>query len=488
MLLLNFFCLDNPPYWDDILGLHNQAIWLAKHNFNVIELWRPENSGSNVYKFGIIPYFYGVLYTLFTPRTVHIIGHLFNLGCLALVFGLSYSILRKFGVASWWALLWCIAAMCEPVMAGRISALGQECTVLCAAVLSIYFLADKKYRLGFLFIFIAVLCKTTAVVLAAAFILWLLIDICLSGNQWRERLKNYYPLIIGAVLLIGLSMFERFDTYDELGGDKILLSTSFLNMVFHFKYLLPVQFCALLIMTAVAVFRLVVIIKNKTFSPLPEKDKISLLILITTGGFWASYAIYNCPLPRYTAFIVFPIYIFIALNTFSEKKQMTSVLAILLITAGLLNTNGYFYPQLPNSFRRSGEYLERSREYLNDLWENQAACKLLETKYFNRPIVAKWPFLQMLTIPEMGYVSRALPNVYAACPPINYAETKIYDPKVKMPDNTLYIFAFNSLESWKSFGPSLMPDIKKRYKIIVNSRIGDGWLLIYEKEPERSAK
>lgn len=488
MTLLNFSCLGNPPYWDDILGLHNQAIWLAKHNFNIIGLWRPENSDANVYKFGILPYFYGILYTFFAPKIVHIIGHLFNIGCLASAFALSYSILRKLGVASRWALLWCLAAMCEPVMAGRVTALGQECPVLGATMLSIYFLAEKKYRPGFLFIFIAVLCKTTAVNLAAAFILWLAADICLAGGKWRERLKEYYPFIVGAVLLICLSMFERFGTHDDLGGDKILPGASFATMSFHVKYLLPVQFWALLLMAAAAVCRISVIIKNKTFFKLPEKDKISLLILIMTGGFWASYSIYNCPLPRYTAFIVFPMYMFIALNTFSAKQQLSGILALILITAGILNMNGRFYPQMPSRFRRSGEYLERSREYLNDLRENQAASKLLETKYFNRPVVVKWPFLQMLTIPEMGYVSRPLPNVYAACPPISYAQIKIYDPQAKMPDNTLYVFGFNTLEAWTKFGPSLLPDLKKRYKIILKNQIRDGWLVIYEKEPERSAE
>ena len=122
---------------------------------------------------------------------------------------------------------------------------------------------------------------------------------------------------------------------------------------------------------------------------------------------------------------------------------------------------------------------------MNDLRANKAACRLLETEYFNRPVVAKWPFLQMLTIPKMGYVTKALPNVYAACPPISYGKVKIYDPKSKMPDNTLYVFAFNSLEAWTKFGPSLFPKRDKRYKIIVKNQIKGGWLIIYEKEPER---
>ena len=438
MVLLNFVCLDNPPYWDDILGVHNQAIWLAKHNFNVTQLWRPEHWDSNVYKFGIIPYFYGVLYCLFSAHIVHIMGHLFNMGCLALAFGVSYSILRKFKVMSYIAFLWCVAVICEPVMAGRVTALGQECPVLCAAILSIYFLVDKRYGLGCLFIFLAMLCKMTAGILAAAFLLWLLIDICLAGKNWKERLKAYSLYLGCGLILIAFFLFTRFgQPAGEMYGSRILWDGWFINMSYQFPVLLPIQALALLLVICVALWRLVIIIKTKSLLKLTEKDKISLLLLILIGAFWTSYALYHCSLPRYSSFIVFPMYIFIALNTFTEKKQLTAFLAVILLSIGALNVNGRFYLPLISRQLRSGEYLERSREYLNDLWENEAACRLLETKYFNRPIVAKWPFVQMLTIPEMGYVSKALPNVYCACPPINYAKVKLYRVSDKMPDNTL---------------------------------------------------
>lgn len=44
IIVLNFPSMTNPPYWDDIMGLHNQAVWLAKHNFDFSELWSPGQS------------------------------------------------------------------------------------------------------------------------------------------------------------------------------------------------------------------------------------------------------------------------------------------------------------------------------------------------------------------------------------------------------------------------------------------------------------
>ncbi len=486
MVILNISCLDNPPYWDDILGLHNQAIWLAKHNFNLIELWQPANSDANVYKFGILPFLYGIWYSLFSARTVHVFGHLFNMGCLALAFGASYSILRRFKVTSYWALLWCVAALFEPVMAGRVVALGQECPLLCAGILSFYFLQEKRYRLSLFFIFLAMLCKMTAGVLTTAFTLWLVIDISLAGKEWGVRLKKYkYYLIIG-ILLIAFFLFTSFYWTDELFTvNKVSIKQSFGNLWYAWLVLVPVQFVALIMMGAITLWRLVVLIKNKSILNLSDKDKFSLLILIFTGGFWFSYGSYGCSLPRYSAVVVFPVYIFIAINTFSDKKKWLAIaLAIILLVLGVISINGRYYFRLQPNRLRSGEYLERSREFLKDLRKNQAACKILEEQYFNRPIVAKWPFLQMLTVPGMGYVTETLPNVYAACRPISYGKVKVYDPKAKMPDNTLYIFAFNSLEAWIKFGPSLFPERDKRYKIILKNQINDGWFIIYEKEPE----
>jgi hypothetical protein len=487
MLVLNFTCLDNPPYWDDILGLHNQAIWLANNNFNLSELWQPGQGfwegGSNIYKFGIIAYLYGILYSLFSVNAVHIIGHLINLGCLALAFGACYSILRKFKINKHIALLWCAAVICEPVMSGRTAALGQESPLLCAAVLGIYFFADKKYWLGLVFVVAAILVKATGGILASAFVVWIVLDICLAKGNRKKHLKKYYLyLFAGIIMVICFLVLSLAETRD-IEGERILLGKFFSSLKYQFSTLLPVQFFALCMVTAMAVWRLIVVLKNKTLFDLSEKDKISLLLLILTGGFWVSYGLYNCPLPRYSAFIVFPMYIFIALNTSSKNKCLTVVLAVILLLAGIININGRYYLRLQSNRLRSGEYLERSREYLNDLWENQKACKLLETKYFDRPVVAKWPFLQMLTVTEMGYVTKALPNVYAACQPIKYAKVKVYNPSTKMPNNTLYVFGFNSLAAWKEFGPSLFPERGKKYKIILKNQIKDGWFVIYEKEP-----
>jgi hypothetical protein len=237
-------------------------------------------------------------------------------------------------------------------------------------------------------------------------------------------------------------------------------------------------------MAVLAIYQIILVIKNKKIFELTEKDKFSLFLLILCGGFWMSYGLCALPLPRYSAFIVFPMYIFIAINMQFKRKFLNILPALILLIIGVVNINGAFYPRLKIWQLRSGDNLERSREFIDDLWANQAACEFLETKCFDRPIVAKWPYVQMLTISKMGYVSKALPNVYAACIPIKYAKVKVYKVGEKMPDNTLYIFVDNSFAVWKQFGPSLFPPRDQKYKIVFANQVRGGRLIIYEKKTE----
>lgn len=90
--------------------------------------------------------------------------------------------------------------------------------------------------------------------------------------------------------------------------------------------------------------------------------------------------------------------------------------------------------------------MERNRDYLQDVKANQNLCAYLEQQQYGRTIVAKWPYILMFTVPEFGYVSKPLPNVYVAewvAP--NYAPVKVYTGKETLPGNPLFIFTPTSL-------------------------------------------
>jgi hypothetical protein len=115
--------------------------------------------------------------------------------------------------------------------------------------------------------------------------------------------------------------------------------------------------------------------------------------------------------PRYVAwYLPLLLVAFLAallLNRVSER-QVQAALLVLLILCGV-NAGGRAWAQLPESWQRSGELLERSREYLDDAEDCRRVARFLEYEGQGRPIIAIWPLVQMLTQPELGYVTRPLP-------------------------------------------------------------------------------
>ena len=241
--------------------------------------------------------------------------------------------------------------------------------------------------------------------------------------------------------------------------------------LFTFSKLLPIQailLIGMIIIAGAAVLRL------KTRRVL-WKDWFSFYLLIFIAGFWLAYILLPSPLPRYSGFAVFPTCVFIALNI--RRRYCNALAAGAAILLGIATMDGKFYPAM---HCRSGEYLERSREYIADLRSNAAICRVLEEKAFLNPIVAKWPFVQMLTMPKLGYVTHPIPCVYAVGILPKYTSAKPFTAFKNMPDNTLYIYASNSFEAWNRFGPSLQPSSNDQ--IVGADSTLDGLLLVYRKK------
>ena len=476
--LLNFFCLFNPPYWDDILGLHNQAIFLANHHFDIARLWEPgqkySDGGSNCYPLGMMPLFYGILYSLFTPEYVHLTGHLFNIACLSIAFTLFFMILRKY-ISPWIALLWCIAALCEPVMAGRTAELGQESPLIALAAAAIYCIAFRRIWSGLIFILIASFIKPTSGLLAFAAVVWLFTGGLTPGHFFRERFFMYkwrqYLTGSIAVSLIISSMLAYSNISQEPYESPPNLIFLFNKAFFIFSKLLPSQ-AILLIGMIVAAGISILRLKARKIS---WKVWFSFYLLIFIAGFWLAYILLPSPLPRYTGLAVFPACAFIALNI--RRRYCNALAACLAILLGVATMNGNLYPAMHS---RSGEYLERSREYIADLRSNAAICQILEKKASSNPVAAKWPFVQMLTMPELGYVTKPMQCVYAVCALPKYTSAKPFTEFKNMPDNTLYIYASNSFEVWNKFGPSLKPSPNDQ--IVGSDSTLGGLLLVYRKK------
>ena len=84
---------------------------------------------------------------------------------------------------------------------------------------------------------------------------------------------------------------------------------------------------------------------------------------------------------------------------------------------------------------------------------------MLETDCANTPVVAKWPYVQMLADPGYGYVKKGLEKVYCAgILPKKMENVKKYpDPELAKTRGVYYIFVCNSFEFFRDFGVPLAP-------------------------------
>lgn len=457
LLLLNLSYLWNPPHWDEIIGLHNQALFLAKHHFSFAELWAPEQhsfEGSNVYRFGLLPVMYGILYSLFSPQTVHLIGHIFNIACIAGAGTILFQILKRNSFSPPLALLWTLAAFSEPVISGRIAALGQECALIFCIMLALWFGFRKRWFLALGIVFFAGFIKASAVVLSLAFLLALLIRILWCRKEWRSLLL---PLVGGVIcFLIQFWMLQHNVDISAGGvhspgtpvrdGGGSLLFFLLRKFYFHYELYFPVLYSIILlggILFCVNWFR------RRDFQS--EERMFQLFVLLTVLGYFGAYLVAKIALPRYMAAASIPASLLLAQNLGRFRRAG----AFLLIFAGLFGP--IFYQELPFGIRRSGEYLERSREYLRDIDSNRYLCTFLE-EYRDFPIVVSWPLAQMLTMPEMGYVKKPFPQVYSGRVPFYAPVRKLEKTADEMPADTIYVYHENDFENTEMSGPSLLPD------------------------------
>ena len=332
LLLGDLPYLGNPPFWDDLLGLHRQALFLARHHFDLAALWASGDfwsGGALIYKFNWPSLLYGVLYFLLPPLAVHVAGHLFNIAATAAAAGGVFHVLRRDGVSAGAAILWSLALICEPLVSAQSASLGQEpLLTACFAAFLVAF-AEGRNRWALTALAAAALVKPAALIPAAAFCAVLALE-CLRGRSRKEILR--LAGAVGLTVLIGLLLIA--DSDGASGGMSLrILYLRAREMLCH----LPL---AAALAAAGVIANLVKLREGY--------DRLGILCLAWTGMFFAGYLAYSVPLPRYAASAV-PVVILLA----ARSLPWTKYGAFAVLAAGVLLQSGAWYAPLPGHLRHS---------------------------------------------------------------------------------------------------------------------------------------
>jgi hypothetical protein len=197
-------------------------------------------------------------------------------------------------------------------------------------------------------------------------------------------------------------------------------------------------------------------------------------------GFWLAHALFEHSLTRYLVFAMPCLYLLSAKSlALAFGQRASALLALMLIRLQSRKSARRLAPRAPPPIEaRSGDILERSREFLTDLAQQRELCQFIESQSAGRYIVAKPPFVHLLTIPGLGYVIRPRPE----CPRPIHSLPLEPQPRCSSPrtskrfENPWIIYSPSFYENLAS--PSLAP--RPGDKILWARELNGAPLIIYE--------
>jgi len=130
-----------------------------------------------------------------------------------------------------------------------------------------------------------------------------------------------------------------------------------------------------------------------------------IVVLATFAALVISYTI-----PRYVALTVPFLYVLASLLLFRlvPNRRWAYGVLVVVIAVNVANRHGQLYPNVVAAEHRTGAFLERSLEYLDDHRANIEAVRLVAEKHASVPVVAGNPFVHFLGMPNLGYVEKPL--------------------------------------------------------------------------------
>jgi hypothetical protein len=445
LLVTNLPYLLAPPYWDAVVGVYAQGIWLKAHHYDFAELMRQPSyraGGPNVnILYAAAPVVGGLLAEV--PRDLaFFLLHVTTL-VLAALTGTIWGVLLMEIVPAGVAACWVAAGMLEPAWSGQTAAIYLEVPLVCAVSMSLLLTQRSRFVAAAAVLMGAFFIKQSALLLALCLWVWLAV-LRVFRIPGGPPLGAAWPLLVPAPLMLLLG---------RLSSERMDADTEVFDRVRHALNVMWFDTPMVTVLSGVVILVLMVGVARHRMNLLDARHPrpLMLLLVLLLCAFWAGFVLHPYPLPRYITLIGFPL---VALGAFITAPRKRAWLVPALVTAvHIINQNGALFPTLPSTHARSGEMLERSREWLEDQEGQLAVCKEIQ-KLDGIPVVAKYPFVQMLTLPELGCVDRAVAHVFAAGRVPTYTSANSF---AALPPNVpvAVVYSPNAFEF--SFHPSLQP-------------------------------
>ena len=395
---VNFDSLTTPPFWDDLIGVQTQAVFLARNHLSISALLNAPRLGEGhaacYYLPSVLSWFYALLYLFLSPAAVHCIGHLLSCAFLAAAGGLFLELTRR-KLAPELAVCGVLFALTHPLLAARAAGMDQEAFLAFFVMLTLFLWNRHRKRAAAVCGLCSLTVKLTGAILIFAIFAKRLLALLRFMNRKRLLQLSGLGLAVAAIFVL---YFLNFGTERSL---IVWKPVEIRNLLKNAYYLLLPEF---LLALGLLLFR-----KRSCARPLHPR-----LFFAVIGIFYgANFLCGQYSLPRYGAIIVLPtaFVVLAALQAFSPRKTMALLGALSVLN--IFCCFGFPLPEIPKLDRHNGSLLERSLEFASLRRDYRNICAELEKNPPEMPLVVPWPMLQMLTVPEFGYVKAPIPNIVA---------------------------------------------------------------------------
>ncbi len=433
-------CLQDPPYWDALMGAFAQGHWLATHSFSPIALLRDggrfQDGGACVYAFNAYPWITGAFEEIgLAPASTFAVLHLVSFAAAAAIVAELFRLVRDEAGAGLAALL-SLALLVQPMFRALACQMNMDVLLAACTLFSIGAVSRGRYRAASVWSVVAFFTKPTAVILVvsnlAALVLrgvrpaWFGIDRDRESATTRKR--RLEGLVVHAVLfacfVLELVVAARFGK----SAEGITLFGGLVPFLTRRLWTLP-EFGIALALFLFLVPWIAVRAARKRASALEIDLALFLLAFV---GFFCQYV--NV-LPRYflQAWPVLLAALSLAALRAHVPRRAIAALLFVFGAFAIVNSHGRFHPTHWADWNdpRTGQplvsndgwLLERSMEYRDDLLLDQELCARLQART-GQVVIADWPLLHALAVPEFGYVLMP-PRLASANTPIRFASVPI---------------------------------------------------------------
>ncbi|HOW34978.1 MAG TPA: hypothetical protein PL155_00995 [Candidatus Omnitrophota bacterium] len=408
-LITRFEVLFFPPYGDAIGGPFAEAIWLARHSFDYVGLYHEPGyafGGPKVYLFSMYPGFLALLIKIIPSVKLFLfVNHLAVFMMGAAVVALSRKIFLKVFDEEI-SLTASILAASVPLFLSQLEAINMEMPTLLCVIISISFLADKKVMRAAAMGLVAMLVKETGgIACGTVFVVGMTLFL------FDKELKFNWRILLGSSLALGFAFIKVFVKF--VAKDQHVVE-GLINFLAGWPSL---RWSIILILYSISLLILVgLYAKGKfqakkgwveAFRDFLDKRYVTFVMFVCAGMWFVLFVNFYAVSPRYRLLLV-PFLIFcvlFVLNEFIRSKTIIKRVLVAVIVFMLVISYGAFYTPLKTN---DHVLLERSLEYRNDLNVHIRMAKEIENNYSNYLIAAPFTVAQLLALPELGYVHKAL--------------------------------------------------------------------------------